>query len=165
MIKDKEYKNIIIKKKVSQAKLAVAYKIPVLFNDERQYAFKIARLVLSGTLSSKFGKVIREQMGLCYSISANYSAYYGTFIVTTGVASENVDKVIIEIDNQINEVKNGNVSDEEFNQAKEVLLNDLSSVDDTLFGTLNMIKTYHNINEPKPRKNYPLEDYKKCISK
>ena len=153
MIKDKEYKNIIIKKKVSQAKLAVAYKIPVLFNDERQYAFKIARLVLSGTLSSKFGKVIREQMGLCYSISANYSAYYGTFIVTTGVASENVDKVIKEIDNQINEVKNGNVSDEEFNQAKEVLLNDLSSVDDTLFGTLNMIKTYHNIN-----KDFDLKD-------
>lgn len=27
------------------------------------------------------------------------------------------------------------------------------------------LKTYHNINEPKPRKNYPLEDYKKCISK
>ena len=153
MIKDKEYKNIIIKKKVSQAKLAVAYKIPILFNDERQYAFKIARLVLSGTLSSKFGKVIREQMGLCYSISANYSAYYGTFIVTTGVASENVDKVIKEIDNQINEVKNGNVSDEEFNQAKEVLLNDLSSVDDTLFGTLNMIKTYHNIN-----KDFDLKD-------
>ena len=27
------------------------------------------------------------------------------------------------------------------------------------------LKTYHNINEKKPRKNYPLEDYKKCISK
>ena len=52
-----------------------------------------------------------------------------------------------EIENQINEVKKGNVTDEEFNQAKEVLLNDLSSVDDTLFGTLNMIKTYHNFNK------------------
>ena len=86
-------------------------------------------------------------MGLCYSISATYSAYYGTFIVTTGVASENIKKVIDEIENQINEVKKGNVTDEEFNQAKEVLLNDLSSVDDTLFGTLNMIKTYHNFNK------------------
>ena len=81
------------------------------------------------------------------SISAVYSAYYGTFIITTGVASENIDKVIKEIDNQINEVKNGNVTDEEFNQAKEVLLNDLLGVDDTLFGTLNMIKTYHNFNK------------------
>lgn len=27
------------------------------------------------------------------------------------------------------------------------------------------LKTYHNINEKGPRKNYPLEDYKKCISK
>lgn len=27
------------------------------------------------------------------------------------------------------------------------------------------LKTYHNLNEPKPRKNYPLEDYKKCILK
>ena len=137
----------IIKKEVSQAKVAVAYKIPVLFNDDRHYAFRIARLVLSGTLSAKFGKVIREKLGLCYSISSSYSSYYGMFLVTTGVASENITKVVEEIDNQINEVKKGNVTDEEFNRAKEAILNDFISIDDSLFGTLNMIKTYNNFNQ------------------
>lgn len=147
LINDNKYEPIIIKKNVTQAKVAVAYKIPILFNDSRHYAFRIARLVLSGTLSAKFGKVIREKMGLCYSISSQYSSYYGTFIVTTGVASENIDKVIKEIDNQINEVKKGKVTNEEFNMAKEAILSDMMSVDDSLFGTLNMIKTYHSFNQ------------------
>ena len=146
-IEGKEIEPTIIKKEVSQAKVAVAYKIPVLFNDDRHYAFRMARLVLSGTLSSKFGKVIREKLGLCYSINSSYSSYYGVFLVTTGVASENIDKVVKEIDNQINEVKNGNVSDEEFLRAKEAILNDIISIDDSLFGTLNMIKTYNNFNQ------------------
>ena len=146
-IDEKQVEPIIIKKEVSQAKVAVAYRIPILFNDDRHYAFRVARLVLSGTLSAKFGKVIREEMGLCYSISSSYSSYFGMFLVTTGVASENINKVIKEIDNQINEVKNANISDEEFNRAKEAILNDLLSIDDSLFGTLNMIKTYNHFNK------------------
>ena len=86
-------------------------------------------------------------MGLCYSISSTYSSYYGTFIVTTGVASENIEKVVLEIDNQIKLLQNAQVTDEEFLQAKEAILSDLSGIDDSLFGTLNMVKTYHNFNQ------------------
>lgn len=160
MIKDKVVEPTIIKKQVSQAKVAVAYKIPILFNDERHYAFRLARLVLSGTLSAKFGKVIREQMGLCYFINSVYSSYYGTFIVSTGVASENIEKVVKEIDNQIKELQNGNLTDEEFNQAKEAILSDMSSIDDSLFGTLNMIKTYHYFNQDFVLEK-EIEKYKK----
>lgn len=147
MIDSKVVEPTIIKKQVSQAKVAVLYKIPVLFNDERHYAFRLARLVLSGTLSSKLSKVIREQMGLCYFINSVYSSYYGTFIITTGVASENIDKVVKEIDNQIKSLQNGELTDDEFIQAKEAILSDMVSIDDSLFGTLNMIKTYSNFNQ------------------
>lgn len=147
LIDKKNIDPIIIINDVSQAKVAIAYRIPVLFDDPRHYAFRIARLILSGTLSAKFGKVIREKMGLCYSISSQYSSYYGTFIVTTGVDCNNIKKVVQEVDNQINELKNGNVTLEEFNNAKEAIISDLLSVDDSLFGTLNMIKTYNSFNQ------------------
>lgn len=153
MIDTKVVEPTIIKKQVSQAKVAVLYKIPVLFNDDRHYAFRLARLVLSGTLSSKLSKVIREEMGLCYFINSVYSSYYGSFIVTTGVASENIDKVVKEIDNQIKSLQNGDLTDEEFMQAKEAILSDMISIDDSLFGTLNMIKTYSNFNQ-----DFVLED-------
>lgn len=146
-VKQKEYEPIVYKKSVSQSKIAIAYKIPVLFNDPRHYAFRIARLVLSGTLASKFGKVIREQMGLCYAISSTYSSYYGTFIVTTGVDSKNIDKVIKEVDNQIKQLQNGNLTDTEFNAAKQAILSDIYSIDDSIFGILDMIKTYNNFNK------------------
>ena len=86
-------------------------------------------------------------MGLCYFINSVYSSYYGTFIITTGVASENIDKVVKEIDNQIKSLQNGELTDDEFIQAKEAILSDMVSIDDSLFGTLNMIKTYSNFNQ------------------
>ena len=152
-IESDETEPTYIKSPVSQAKVAIAYKIPILFNDDRHYAFRVARLILSGTLSSKFGKEIREKQGLCYYISSNYSSYYGGFIVTTGVASENVKKVVSEVDKQINEVKKGNITDEEIYRSKESLINNLKMLDDSLFGVLNMINIYHKFD-----RTFILED-------
>ena len=159
-IENKTYEPTIIKKDVSQSKVAIAYRIPVLFNDPRHYAFRLARLVLCGTLSSKFYKVIREKLGLCYSISSFYSSYYGSFIITTGVSSENITKVIEEVDKQIKLLQDGNLTDEEFNQAKEAILNDMYSVDDSIFGVLDMIKTYQSFNATFDYKQ-ELENYEK----
>lgn len=135
---------LIIAKAHSQAKVAVGYKIPVLFDDARQYAVRICGLILSGTLSSKFGKVIREEMGLCYQISGSYSAFNGTYIVTTGVANENIEKVVAEIENQINEVRLGHISDEELESAKEAMLTDLKMMDDGLYNTLDFHRIYQS---------------------
>ena len=147
LILNKEFEPIIINKDVKQAKLVILYRIPILFNDERNYAFRLLKIILSGNLSSKFNKVIREEKGLCYSISSSYSAYYGYFLITTAVSNDNVLKVIDEVKNQINLVKAGNITLDEINMAKKMIINDLKGMDDTLFETLNMIKIYHNFNK------------------
>ena len=146
-IDNKTLEPLIIKKKVNQSKVAIAYQIPVLFNNDKHYSFRIARLILSGTLSSKFYKVIREQMGLCYSISSNYSSYNGVFTINTGVDSNNIDTVVKEVDNQIKQLQNGNITDEEYSQAKQSILSDMYSVNDSIFGVLDMIKTYSYFNK------------------
>lgn len=153
LIPKKEYEPIIINKDVKQAKLVILYRIPILFNDEKTYTFRLLKVILSGTLSSKFNKVIREEKGLCYSISTSYSAYYGYFLITTAVSNDNVLKVINEVKNQINLVKDGNITIDEINIAKKIIINDLKGMDDTLFETLNMIKVYHNFN-----KEFDLDD-------
>ena len=147
LILNKECEPIIINKDVRQAKLVILYRIPILFNDERNYAFRLLKIILSGNLSSKFNKVIREEKGLCYSISSSYSAYYGYFLITTAVSNDNVLKVIDEVKNQINLAKAGNITLDEINMAKKMIINDLKGMDDTLFETLNMIKIYHNIHK------------------
>lgn len=147
LILNKECEPIIINKDVRQAKLVILYRIPILFNDERNYAFRLLKIILSGNLSSKFNKVIREEKGLCYSISSSYSAYYGYFLITTAVSNDNVLKVIDEVKNQINLAKAGNITLDEINMAKKMIINDLKGMDDTLFETLNMIKIYHNFHK------------------
>lgn len=147
LILNKECEPIIINKDVKQAKLVILYRIPILFNDERNYAFRLLKIILSGNLSSKFNKVIREEKGLCYSISSSYSAYYGYFLITTAVSNDNVLKVIDEVKNQINLAKAGNITLDEINMAKKMIINDLKGMDDTLFETLNMIKIYHNFHK------------------
>lgn len=153
LIDNKNYKPIIINKDVKQAKLVILYRIPILFNDERNYAFRLLRVILSGTLSSRFNKIIREEKGLCYSISSSYSAYYGYFLIATAIDNDNVLKVIDEVKKQIDSIINKNLSDDEIDIAKKVVISELKGMDDTLFETLNMIKTYHNFN-----KEFALED-------
>lgn len=136
-----------IVKNTSQAKIAVGYHVPIFFHDKRQYAVRICSLILSGTLSSKFGKVIREQMGLCYQISGSYFGASGSYIVTTGVADENIKKVVDEIENQINEVRLGHVSDDEFLSAKEAMLTNMKMVDDSLYNVLDLYRIYQDFHQ------------------
>ena len=147
LIPYQKFDPIHIQCNVQQASLVVAYHIPILLNDVRQYAFKILKVILCGNLSSKFNKVIRERLGLCYYINAQYSSLYGKFYVMTGIDSKNISKVLEQIKQQINQVCKGKITKSELKMAKMVLINDLKSTDDALFGRINMIESYHQINK------------------
>ena len=76
------------------------------------------------------------------------------------IDSKNIKKVIDEVDNQIKQLQNGNVSDEEFEWAKQAILSDMYSIDDSIFGILDMIKTYNSFNKSFDYED-ELNNYKK----
>ena len=71
----------------------------------------------SGTFSKLFMNV-REKLSLCYYCSARLINSKGIIAVQSGVETENIEKALEAIRNELNQVRLGNFSDEDINAAK-----------------------------------------------
>ncbi|MCB4790928.1 MAG: insulinase family protein [Elusimicrobia bacterium] len=87
-----------------------------------QFAADITGLILGGTQSSRLYRGLRENKQLVYSINSSYSSQRGTgaIYVSAMFAKENEQKVIDEINKEINALMESGPSDEEVKRAKEI---------------------------------------------
>lgn len=106
-------------KNVAQSKMVMAYKSEY----EDIYVAKLFGVLLGGTPFSKLFVNVREKMSLCYYCSGNYNDRKGTFIIDSGVETENIDKAKIAIDEQIKAICNGDFTDDELYNTKIYLAN------------------------------------------
>lgn len=79
--------------------------------------------LFGGGMSSRLFQRIREEMGAAYSVYSFPSTYTncGTFTVYAGTSPETAQKVADELHNQIRLLRDGGVTQEEFDMAKEQL--------------------------------------------
>jgi len=94
-------------------------------------ALGVLNLIYGATPVSKLFMNVREKMSLCYYCASRYSNIKNTICVDSGVEKSNIEKAKAEIIHQLEEIKNGNISDEEIQSALLALDNSLTSVGDT----------------------------------
>ena len=70
-------------------------------------------------------------MSLCYYCSAARNDLKGIMLVNSGVENENIEKTKEAVIDQLEEIKNGNFTDEDINFAEMAIKNDLKSVADS----------------------------------
>jgi len=87
-------------------------------------------VILGGGGSSRFFKVVREKEGLCYSIYSRLEKYKSIMIVYAGVDFENFERAERLVGEQIDDIKAGNISDEELEIAKKTLISNIQSISD-----------------------------------
>lgn len=112
---------------VNQSKMVIALKS----NSDDRFASDMFSMILGGTPVSKLFANVREKMSLCYYCSSNFYAEKNTIIIESGVDRANIDKAYNEIIHQIDEIRNGNISDEEMQSALLMLDNAYSGIGDT----------------------------------
>lgn len=112
---------------VNQCKLVMAWKTA----DADRYAVKLMALLLGGTPSAKLFANVREKMSLCYYCAANYSEFKQTLLVDSGIETENLEKTQHAIAEQLDALRNGEITDEELNSALMFVHNSLQGVGDT----------------------------------
>ena len=100
----------------NQSILVMLYKILNATKREKNVIFPIFNRIFGGSDNSKLFKVVREENSLCYDIGSTISRS-GVVRVQSGISYENKEKVKKLIDEQLNKIKNGNISDKEFNEA------------------------------------------------
>lgn len=106
---------------VNQCKMVMTFKTD--YDDK--YAIKMLSTIFGETPVSKLFINVREKLSLCYYCASRYISSKGALMVDSGVERTNLDKAKNEILSQLDEIRNGNISDDE-------LMNAIMSMDNTL---------------------------------
>lgn len=116
---------------VSQGKLAVGFRLGECMEDPDPAAIRVFNAVYGGGSSSKLFMNVREKMSLCYFASSGCNISKGILYVLSGVDAENFEPALSEILAQLEAVKAGDITDDEFAAAKAGVVSDLLAAADS----------------------------------
>ena len=116
---------------ISQGRLIMGFNCGVTWRDEDYYSMLLCNEILGASPISKLMMNVREKLSLCYECSSVYNSARGAIFVTTGIDSINFDTAKGAILAQLNDIKQGKISESEFEAAKKSIYNVYSGVCDS----------------------------------
>lgn len=112
---------------VNQGKLAVGFLTNISPSDKESYALTVFNSVFGAGAHSKLFNNVREKLSLAYYASSSLERLKGIVTVNAGIEFENFQKAYDETIVQLDEIKNGNISDHEFLSSINAIVNTLNS--------------------------------------
>ncbi len=119
--------NVTDKMEVTQGKLSVGFTTGVNAKDSQYPAMLVANSIFGAGTHSKLFNNVREKLSLAYYASSQYNKYKGFVVMNAGIEFENFKKAYDESIFQLEELKQGKISDDEFNFSKLTLINSINS--------------------------------------
>lgn len=116
---------------VSQGKLAMGFVTPITLRTPQFAAMQLCNGIFGGGMTSKLFAKIREEMSLCYDIGSSYYSSKGILVVSAGIDFDARDVVEQQVQAQLSAMCRGEISEEEMESARQMLLTGLQSVHDT----------------------------------
>ena len=129
-----EIKRVTEEMNVAQSKLVMGFEAGIAYPDKEVYAAQLMCAILGGTAHSKLFCNVREKQSLCYYCAARYDAHKGYVAVDSGVQGENIEKLEKGVLKEIEDMKNGLISDFEISATKMALVNSFNTTNDTVSG-------------------------------
>lgn len=126
----KAREDIIFEKQVSQSTLLYTFTTPFNRSSKDYLAFNLGNIVFGGIPTSLLFSEVREKHSLCYSIVCISLKSEGLVLVKTMIDQSNAQKAIEDIENQFNRMISMDYEDDILISAKQVLSNNLLSIDD-----------------------------------
>lgn len=122
--------NVYEKCDSTQSVMSVGIKIKDV-DKEDMYALNVYNAILGSTPSSKLFQIFREKESLAYTARSRFYRFKDIIIIYAGIEAKNYEKgkeVILDI---LQSIKRLNITDEEFEAAKQSLIADLSEWNDS----------------------------------
>lgn len=134
---------------VKQGKLVLGFRTGYRCEENQYHIVQLFNEVFGGSPTSKLFMNVREKMSLCYYCRSIINQRNGVMLVSSGIEFKNnkiAEKAIIE---QLDMIKQGQITDEEFESAKKSIINGYLSIYDSaaamevwsLYRSLGGIKT------------------------
>ncbi len=108
---------------LAQSKLNLGYHTDVYYGDENYFALQIFNGVFGGFPHSKLFMNVREKENLAYYASSSIDTFRGFLSVQTGIDGKNRNQVLRLISIELENIRQGNVTDLEIEQTKAMLKN------------------------------------------
>ncbi len=125
--KSSAVKNVTEEMDITQGKLAVGFRTNICPTDADYPALCVMNCVFGSGAHSKLFNNVREKLSLAYYASTQLEKYKGLLIINAGIEFENFQKAYDESLAQLEEIKNGNISEFEYDSSINALLNALES--------------------------------------
>ena len=117
----------------SQGKLVIGLRTGVDYMDyDRYYSLMLANSILGGVPHSKLFNNVREKESICYYASSNLEKTKGLMFISSGIDIENYDRAIELIRRELEDIRQGNISQLELDNAKKSLINSLKAIGDSI---------------------------------
>ena len=125
----KQEKTIQEKMEVTQGKLIIGLDLNIE-KEELRYDVMIYNSLLGGSANSKLFQNVREKASLAYTASSSYLRYKNNIFIKCGIEISNYDKALEIIKQQIEDMKKGDFTNEEVENAKQGIIAAIKSIDD-----------------------------------
>ncbi len=122
-------KSINVPKKIydyypfSQENICIGYNIENPTDFEKNYVAHVFNGILGGgSLESKLYQTLRNENSLCYNCVSLYQKYDNLIILHTAISKENENKAINLMKKAMSDMKKGNITTKEIDNAKQLII-------------------------------------------
>ena len=114
---------------VTQGKLVLGLNLDIK-DENMQYVALVYNEILGGSANSRLFQNVREKASLAYVASSSYVKIKNNIIINCGIEIKNYDKTLKVVREQLEELKNGNFSENDIDTAKKCLVSNIKIIDD-----------------------------------
>ena len=122
---------------VNQAKLVMGLRAGMNNANDNYFPLRVMTDIFGGGPYSRLFLNVREKMSLCYYCGARLVREKGIIIIQSGIEEENYEKAVNEIFNQLDIMKKGEFTEEDFNSSIISLCDAFKGVEDSPVGICN----------------------------
>lgn len=134
---------VVERQDVKQGKLNIGYRTNIVYGDPDYFALQVFNGIFGGFSHSKLFINVREKASLAYYAASRLESHKGLMMVMSGIDNKNYEQAVRIIHEQMEAMKNGDFTDEELEQTKAVIQNQILETLDTSRGLIELL--YHNV--------------------
>ena len=129
-IKEKKQENTVTESMdVTQGKLVLGLDVNI-DNEYLKYDVLVYNSILGGSANSKMFQNVREKAHLAYVASSSYLRYKNNIFINCGIEISNYEKAKELIKKQIDDMKKGDFTEEEIENAKKGIIATIKTIED-----------------------------------
>ena len=123
-------KEVVDTEKVNQGKLVLGFRLGYHYSENKYHLIQLFNEIYGGSPTAKLFTNVREKMSLCYYCRSLINQRTGIMLVSSGIESKNKNIAKDAILEQLEMIKRGEITEEEFASAKKSIKNGYLSIYD-----------------------------------